>query len=242
VPTDLRTLVSLLDLTSLGDDDSDATVDELCRRASTALGPVAAVCVWPRLVERCVENLSGTTIRVAGVANFPSGDEGVEGAILETERIIESGGSEVDLVMPYRAWLAGDRMAATDVIAAARQVCGDSAVLKVILETGALGGATEIRDASLDAIDAGADFVKTSTGKIAVNATAEAARAMLEVIAESDRPVGFKASGGIRTVAQARTYTRIAAEIMGPAYLVPATFRLGASSLLDAILNKSLTD
>jgi len=240
--TDLGTLVSLLDFTSLGDDDTEATVDDLCRRASTPLGPVAAVCVWPRFVARCAENLDGTGIAVAAVANFPSGDDGVEVALLETEKVIQSGGTEVDLVMPYRAWLAGERDVALDMIAAVRAACGSSVVLKVILETGAMGGADRVRDATRDAIEAGADFVKTSTGKIAVNATPEAARAMLEVIAESDRPVGFKASGGIRTVAQARDYTELAAVIMGPVFLAPATFRLGASSLLDAILRESQAD
>ena len=235
---DLRALVSLLDLTSLGDDDSEATVDALCRRAETPIGSVAAVCVWPRFVGRCVENLEGTGIPVAAVANFPSGDEGMEAAILETERIIESGGSEVDLVMPYRPWLAGDTDFAMETISAVKSACGGSVVLKVIIETGALGGIAEIGNASRDAIEAGADFVKTSTGKIPVSATPEAARAMLEVIATCGRPVGFKAAGGIRTVAEAREYTRIAAEIMGPAYLAPATFRLGASSLLDAILQE----
>lgn len=239
---DLRKLVSLLDYTSLGGDDTEATVDALCRQASTPLGPVAAVCVWPRFVERCVENLEGTGIPVAAVANFPSGDEGVEAALLQTEKIIQSGGREVDLVMPYRAWLAGDRNFNIDMIAAVKATCGNAVILKVILETGALGEAGRIRDASRGAIDAGADFIKTSTGKIGVSATLEAARPMLEAIAASGRRVGFKASGGIRTVAQAREYTQLATDLMGPEFVAPETFRLGASGLLAAILKESQAD
>jgi len=239
---DLETIVSLLDYTSLGCDDTEATIDAFCERASTPLGWVAAVCVWPRFVERCVRNLEHTGIPVAGVANFPSGDDGMEAAIVETENIIQAGGQEVDLVMPYRQWLAGQREQCAELIQAVRKTCGSGVLLKVIIESGALGDAGTIRRASRDAIDAGASFIKTSTGKIGIGATPEAARSMLEAIKVSDLGIGFKASGGIRTLTQAREYMRLAADVMGVDYLAPETFRIGASGLLVDVLKASRSD
>ncbi len=228
--------MGLLDLTSLGESDTEKTVDGLCARADTPVGQVAAVCVWPRFVRRCVANLDGSDIAVAAVANFPAGGTNVKAAVAETGQILDSGGREVDLVMPYRAWLVGDRGIARDMIAACRATCGHSAHLKVILETGAMGGAGTIAEASRDAIEAGAHFIKTSTGKAKVNATPEAARVMLEVIRDCGATVGFKAAGGIRTQEQALEYVRIAEDVMGPNWVSPERFRIGASSLLDALL------
>src|SRR5262249_40803764 len=138
----------------------------------------------------------------------------------------------------YRAWLAGDTERAAGVLAATRRATGER-VMKVIIETGELPDPSAIDRAAMFAIDHGADFVKTSTGKTPVSATPEAAEIVLEAIAVSGRSVGFKASGGIRTVADARTYLALADRIMDPAWATPATFRFGASSLLDALQRAS---
>ncbi len=230
-----RASLLLLDLTRLDDEDDEVVIDALCRRASQPWGHAAAVCVWPRFVERCRTLLAGTGVRVATVANFPHGGDDIAAAVEEVRGAIARGAQEVDLVMPYHAWLAGERGAAREMVAAARDACAD-ATLKVILETGRLRERAHIVAASRDAIAAGADFIKTSTGKIEVSATPEAAAAMLHAIREANRPVGFKAAGGIRTLAQARVYLDLAEDMMGPDWIAPQTFRFGASALLDAIV------
>lgn len=230
----------LLDLTSLGNDDSDATVAALCKRATLAPQPVAAVCIWPRFVGHACELLEGSGVRVAAVANFPAGGDDITHAVRETEDIVKHGGDEIDLVMPYGRWLAGDLRAASDMIAACKAVCGDDVLLKVILETGRLGAAEKIYAAARDAIEAGADFVKTSTGKIEISATLTAAEAMLRAIRDSglrgDRQVGFKAAGGIRDTAGAGDYLALADRMMGPDWADARHFRFGASGLLDDLL------
>lgn len=239
-PSDMKAVAAralgLLDLTSLNDDDDAAVVDALCARARTAFGPVAAVCIWPRFVAQAKEHLHGSGIKVAAVANFPAGGDDLARALQDTREIVGQGGDEVDLVMPYHRWLAGDRDVAKDMIASIKQACGDKARLKVILETGKLGDRQHIYDASRDAIDAGADMIKTSTGKIAVSATLEAAEAMLIAIKESGRDVGFKAAGGIRDTAGAGQYLALADLIMGADWADPWRFRFGASGLLNDLL------
>lgn len=229
-----RRVIPLLDLTSLGAGEGAGHIDGLCRAAAAAR--VAAVCVWPQFVERCRSRLNGTGIAVATVANFPQGGDDVAGVAAEVARAVESGAAEVDLVMPYAAWLRGDTGLARDMIAHAKQSCGSGALLKVILETGRLRTPEHVQGASRDAIAAGADFLKTSTGKTRVSATPTAAALILDVIAATPRPVGFKAAGGIRSVAQAANYLRLADRIMGPGWARPQTFRFGASALLDACL------
>ncbi len=228
--------LGLLDLTSLNDDDDEAVVDDLCARARTPFGPVAAVCLWPRFVARAKKRLHGSGIKVAAVANFPAGGDDLALALSDTREIVGQGGDEVDLVMPYNRWLAGDRDAAKEMVASTKRACGDAARLKVILETGKLGDRQHIYDASRDVIDAGADMIKTSTGKIAVSATLEAAEAMLTAIKESGRDVGFKAAGGIRDTAGAGQYLALADLIMGPDWVDPWRFRFGASGLLNDLL------
>ena len=146
-----------------------------------------------------------------------------------------AGADEIDVVLPYTAWLAGDVQRAVHVLAAVRATRPATLVMKVIIETGELPDRSAIDRAAMFAIEHGADFVKTSTGKTAVSATPEAAEIVLEAIVVSGRPVGFKASGGVRTVDDARTYLDLADSIMGPDWAAPSTFRFGASSLLDAL-------
>jgi deoxyribose-phosphate aldolase len=228
--------IRLLDLTSLNDNDDAVAVSALCARALAAPGPVAAVCIWPRFVTLARGLLEHSGIRIAAVANFPAGGDDIARAARETEDIVNNGADEVDLVMPYSRWLEGDRALAQQMIAACKAQCGGAVGLKVILETGRLGDAEKIYDAGRDAIEAGADFIKTSTGKVAVSATPEAAEAMLKAIKDSNKDVGFKAAGGIRDTAAAGAYLAIADRIMGANWADARHFRFGASGLLDDLL------
>ena len=234
--TEAGRALSMLDLTSLGDDDSPASVGAMLKRAVTPVGPVAAVCVWPAFVAQAKSALAGTGVRVATVSNFPHGRPDIAGAVATTKQAVADGADEVDVVWPYDSWLNGNSTIARDLVAACKDACGTAAHLKVILETGRLQTADAIAGSSRDAIAAGADFIKTSTGKTPVSATLEAAHIMLETIRDSGKPVGLKPSGGIRTTEQALAYLRLADNIMGAGWATPETFRFGASSLLDALL------
>ncbi|GMA33298.1 deoxyribose-phosphate aldolase [Litorihabitans aurantiacus] len=228
--------LATLDLTDLGDAATLEGAQELVARASQH--GVAAVCVWPRFVAASAQALAGTGVKVATVVNFPSGDEAVADVVAMTRAAVADGADEIDVVLPYRAFLAADVPAAEAVLDGVREAAG-AAVVKVIIESGELGAAPVIEAAARLAIDHGAEFVKTSTGKSPVSATPEAAEAILGVIAglpDGARSVGFKASGGIRSVADARVYVEIADRLLGEDWISPATFRFGASSLLDDVL------
>lgn len=234
VPTARRAL-ACLDLTNLNDDCTPADIAALCDRALTPHGPVAAVCIYPRFVAEAKQRLGGTPVAVATVVNFPAGREDAEAVVAETEKAIANGADEIDLVLPYRRIGDAPKLA-EDLVVAVCQAAGDDTVLKVILETGELQEERLIRRAADIAIRAGADFIKTSTGKVTVNATPEAARVMLSVIVDYEGDVGFKAAGGIRTVDDAALYLRLADEMLGPDWAKPDRFRFGASGLLDAVL------
>ncbi|MEQ8587914.1 MAG: deoxyribose-phosphate aldolase [Thalassobaculaceae bacterium] len=228
-----RRAIACLDLTSLNDGDDDPAIEALCRRAITPAGPVAAVCVWARYVPLCRERLDGTGVKVCTVVNFPDGFDSVEAVRDEILPAIADGADEIDVVLPYTALLTGRREEARAVLDMARLMTGKN-TLKVILETGRLITPGAIREAADMAVAAGADFLKTSTGKVAVSATLEAAHVLLDVAAAADRPVGVKVAGGVRTTAQAAAYLRLADSINGRAE--PTNFRFGASGLLDALL------
>lgn len=235
-------VLSLLDLTRLEDDADASQVRALCIRADTRFGHPAAVCVYSRFIAAARDSLDGAgllqKVAVATVANFPEGGSDLKLALLDTEQGLARGADEVDVVFPWRAFLAGDEAAGADLVAECKAICG-SRKLKVILESGMLADTRDIhavRRAGEIAINAGADFLKTSTGKVAVGATPKAARTMLEAIRDSGRPVGFKVSGGVRTLADARQYIQIAEDVLGPGSVSPTTFRIGASGLLDALL------
>ncbi len=231
---ELRRLLGLLDLTRLEDDADDGPVRALCAKALASPVRPAAVCVYRPFVPTA-RALLGDAVRVATVANFPDGATDAQIAALECEQAIDAGADEVDVVFPWRALCAGDEAVCADLVAACRDVTGRH-VLKVILESGMLNDADRVRRASAICIHAGVDFLKTSTGKAAVGATPEAARVMLEAIAASGRPVGFKVSGGVRTVADALGYLQLAEEIFGADQVRPERFRIGASGLMDALL------
>jgi deoxyribose-phosphate aldolase len=225
--------VSLLDLTSLGDDDTEERIAALCRRAAApgpGLPPAAAVCVLPRFVRFARSELGGSPVRVAAAAgDFPSGRAALSVRLAEVRRAVADGADEIDAPAAFAR--SPDDEAAREV-AAIREACG-SARLKVILETGALGPEARIRRAAEAAIAAGADFLKTSTGRIAPGATPEAARVLLECAAGSERKIGVKVSGGIRTSADAFAYMDLAEQIGGSGVLETSRFRIGASALLD---------
>lgn len=226
----------LVDLTNLNEDCTREDVEALCKRAQTPFGHVGAICIWPRYVSHAQKQLKGTGIPIATVVNFPGGTANVEMTVLETRTAIEDGADEVDLVMPYGAFIKGDLDAAKSMIEAVRAECESTALLKVIIETGELADEALVRAASDLAIAAGADFIKTSTGKVPVNATPEVAEIMIQAIRDSGKAVGFKPAGGVKTTEDTSTYLAIADRIMGPDWATPKTFRFGASGVLDDLL------
>jgi len=231
-----RRALRCLDLTDLTEICTDAAIDALCARATDERGPVAAVCVWPQFVSRARQALRGSPVRLATVVNFPAGGEDAGRVADDTLEALGDGANEIDLVLPYEALRRGDADAAREMVEAVRDVVDGANLLKVILETGVLADPALIEAASRLAIDAGADFIKTSTGKTPVSATPEAARIMLEAIKASGRPVGLKPSGGIRTLEDAALYIDLADRVMGPGWATPRTFRIGASSVYDALM------
>ncbi len=232
-----RRAIACLDLTELGDHATDADVEALCGRAVTPYGPVAAVCVWPRHVALSRRLLAGTPVRIATVVNFPGGDEPTPHVVAAVEAALADGADEIDLVLPYHALLQGASEHVALMLEAVRgAVPKDGHVLKVILETGELGDAHAIERAAHVAVEHGADFIKTSTGKTSTSATLEATAIMLGVIRSAAWPVGLKPSGGIRTLADATAYIEQADGVMGAGWAGPATFRFGASGLLTALL------
>jgi deoxyribose-phosphate aldolase len=234
-----NTALGLMDLTSLNEDDTDAIIEALCLQAKTPAGTPAAVCVYPAFIataRKALASLNLHQVRVATVTNFPDGSDDIDRAVNETREAVAAGAHEVDVVLPYRALLAGNIQVCHNLVTACKAACGQGVLLKVIIESGELGDATHIRQASEIAIAAGADFIKTSTGKVTVNATLEAAEVMMQVIRDSGRSVGFKAAGGIKTTEDAQAYLQLAERIMGPDWASPATFRFGASSLLNNLL------
>jgi deoxyribose-phosphate aldolase len=228
---DLRRTLSLVDLTRLERPDDAGAIDALAAKAATDGGRVAAICVYPEWIERVLD----AGVPVAAVANFPAGEDDPDLAAREAAGAVQAGASEVDVVVPWRAFAAGDAAAVERVVAATRAAIGAGVGLKAILETGSLAGPDAMRAAGARALDAGADFLKTSTGKVGPGASLEAARVLLEVVRDAGHG-GVKASGGIRTADQAAEYLALADEVMGPGWAAPERFRLGASSLVDDVL------
>ncbi|MGF1741228.1 deoxyribose-phosphate aldolase [Vibrio profundum] len=236
----LRAL-QLMDLTTLNEDDTDEKVIALCRNAKTAVGTTAAVCIYPRFVPIAKKTLreQGTPeVRIATVTNFPHGNDDIDIAVAETKAAVAYGADEVDVVFPYRALMAGNEQVGFELVKQCKQSCGD-VLLKVIIETGELKEEALIKKASQICIEAGADFIKTSTGKVPVNATPEFARMMLEVIRDMGvaKTVGFKPAGGVRTAEDAAQYLAMADDLLGAEWADNMHYRFGASSLLTNLLN-----
>lgn len=231
-------ILSLIDLTSLNSDDDEDRIRSLCHQSSTEYGSVAAVCVYLTFVPLSKQLLQETAVKIATVSNFPHGTELIEKVSREIEKATDNGADEVDVVWPYADYLSGREEEVGKFVNACSVACGGHAHLKIIMETGLFPDVEKIYHASRLIIDAGADFLKTSTGKVEVNATPEAAAAMLFAIRDSGEHIGFKAAGGIRTVQQATQYLNLATQIMGSEWITPDTFRLGASSLLNEVLSE----
>ncbi|MBL4831585.1 MAG: deoxyribose-phosphate aldolase [Aliivibrio sp.] len=236
----LRAL-KLMDLTTLNDDDTDQKVIDLCHNAKTAVGNTAAICIYPRFIPIAKKTLreQGTPdVRIATVTNFPHGNDDIDIAVAETKAAIAYGADEVDVVFPYRALIAGNETVGFELVKQCKQACGDT-LLKVIIETGELKEEALIKRASELSIEAGADFIKTSTGKVPVNATPEYAEIMLNVIKDMGvaKTVGFKPAGGVRTAEDAQAYLAMADRILGADWADNMHYRFGASSLLANLLN-----
>jgi deoxyribose-phosphate aldolase len=238
-----RILLSCIDLTSLEGRDNKRSINELCHKAfsfgESGLPLPAAVCIYPPFIGLAKDLLKGTGIRVATVAGaFPSGQTTLSVKLDEARYCINQGADEIDIVISRGRLLEGDEMYVFNEIAAIREVCKD-VVLKVILETGELRNPDFIRNASEIAITAGADFLKTSTGKTQPAATEYAVEIMLLVIREqyikTGKKTGIKPSGGISEPTQALRYFQITERIMGAEWKNKGLFRIGASHLADAL-------
>lgn len=226
-----------LDLTNLAETCSPQDIGQLARAARTPFGPVAAVCIWPQFVTQMSAILRDTPVRIATVINFPKGGDDIERAVDDSREALRDGAHEIDLVIPWRGLLSGQTKPSAEMISAVADSIPPGRILKAILETGELHDPRLIATAAEIAIDAGAHFLKTSTGKTAVSATPEAARTLATCIHASGKAVGLKISGGIRTLADAQVYMDIVAGILGAEKLEPRYFRIGASGLLAVLLS-----
>ena len=238
--------VRMIDLTTLEGADTPGKVAALSSKAmrpdpaDLTVPPVAAVCVYPNLVPHALERVHGSGVKVASVATaFPSGQVPTDLKVAEVARVAEMGADEIDMVIDRGAFLSGHYAKVYDEVRRVKEACG-SAHLKVILETGELGTYDNVRRASLLAIAGGADFVKTSTGKIQPAATLPVTLVMLEAIRdvfeETGKRIGMKPAGGIRYAKQAVQTLVLVHETLGPEWLTPDLFRFGASSLLNDVL------
>ena len=239
--------IRVMDLTTLEGADTPGKVAALSTKGirpdptDAGVPSVAAICVYPNLVPYALERTKGTSVKVASVATaFPSGQSSLAVKLEETREVVAMGADEVDMVIDRGAFLSGRYAKVYDEIVRVKEICAGKAHLKVIIETGELGTYDNIRRASLLAIAGGADFIKTSTGKAATNATLPVALCMLEVIRdvheETGRVVGMKVAGGVRQAKQAVQYLVQVHETLGVAWLTPDRYRIGASTLLNDVL------
>jgi len=242
----LKLALSMIDLTTLEGQDTPGKVTQLCRKAvhlhagRPDIPHVAAVCIYPTMIGVARRALAGHDIKIASVATaFPSGMAPLEIKLEETRIAVDEGADEIDMVIARGAFLQGEYQRVFDEIVAVKEACG-AVHLKVILETGELGTLDRVRRASVLAIHAGADFIKTSTGKIQPAATMPVTLVMLQAIRDhyraTGRMVGMKPAGGIAKAKQAIQYLVMLRETLGEAWLTPDWFRFGASSLANDLL------
>ncbi len=241
----LKLITSMIDLTTLEGMDTPGKVRGLCRKGITPLAGsdlphVGAICVYPSMVAIAADELAGSGVHLASVATaFPSGQAPLAIRLEDVRSAVADGADEIDMVINRGAFLRGEYARVYDEIVAVKEACG-AAHLKVILETGELQTLDQVRKASQIGIDAGGDFIKTSTGKVKVNATMPITLVMLETIRDhylaTGVKIGMKPAGGIRTAKQAWHYLVMVKETLGDAWLTPDLFRFGASSLLNDVL------
>nr|WP_226832454.1 deoxyribose-phosphate aldolase [Acidithiobacillus sulfurivorans] len=231
-----------MDLTRLEAVQGDeAAVETLCAKARTRHGDVAAVCIHPAYVARAVNLLRETPIAVATVINFPSGNHSLQEVHAELESVVTAGAQEVDVVVPYKAWLAGDTLLLFKMVEAIQHWLDHKIRIKAILETGMIPAASMRQKLARELAARGVDFLKTSTGKTAVGATPEAVADLLVVTKEyahSQQVPGIKVAGGVRTGEQMDAYIAQIEAVMGTTFITPRTLRFGASSLLDDLLSQ----
>jgi deoxyribose-phosphate aldolase len=244
----LELAIRMMDLTTLEGKDTEGKVQALCRKGirpdpfDPSIPSVAAICIYPSMIPVAKAALAGTGIHVASVATgFPSGQTFRDVKLAETREAVAAGADEIDMVIDRGAFLEGDHAAVFDEIVAVKAACGN-AHLKVILETGELETLDNVRRASILAMAAGADFIKTSTGKVTPAATLPVTLVMLEAIRDfhrrTGRIVGMKPAGGIRTAKEAIQYLVVLYETLGPRWMTPELFRFGASSLLNDVIQQ----
>jgi deoxyribose-phosphate aldolase len=246
-PEMIRLLPGMLDMTTLEGSDTEEKVRQLCRKARFSVDrpgvpDAAAVCVYPSLVRTAGKALEGTGIRVASVAGgFPAGQTALQIKLEEIRWAILEGAAEIDTVISRGKLIEGRETEVYDELAAMRDACGD-AHLKVILETGELPSVAMVRRASEIALLAGADFIKTSTGKISRGAEPESFLVMLDTIREyhekTGKAAGIKAAGGVRTAEEASLFALLVIEVLGEQWFDPEFFRIGASSLAEDLLKR----
>lgn len=229
-------IVPLIDLTCLKESCSEQDILKLCEKACTPFGNVSSVCVFPQFIDLAKKLLKDSTIKIATVCNFPSGDAPLEKTLTEIDKALLKGANEIDLVMPYHEYFLGERGKTIHYIENCRSACPEPYVLKIILETGAFPSQDLVYAAAKDMIYAGANFIKTSTGKITKGADLESVRAILKAIKDtssSQHDVGVKISGGINEIGQVIPYLELAEALMGRTWISPHTFRIGTSQLLE---------
>jgi deoxyribose-phosphate aldolase len=242
----LELAIRMMDLTTLEGQDTPGKVSQLSSKAvrpdptDPSIPAVAAVCVYPNMVPIAKAAVAGSGVKVASVATyFPSGQAPLDLKVAETERVVAMGADEVDMVIDRGAFLSGRFLDVFHEIRQVKEACGD-AHLKVILETGELATLDNVRKASMLAMAAGADFIKTSTGKVAPAATLPVTLVMLEAIRDfraiTGQMVGMKPAGGIRTAKDSIKYLVVLNETLGREWMTPDRFRFGASSLLNDVL------
>ena len=243
-----KQILNCIDLTTLKCTDSEESVLKFTEKVNDLtdsypdIPTIAAVCVYPNMAEIVSDTLEADGVNIACVSGgFPSSQTFMEVKVAETAMALHCGADEIDIVMPVGKFLSGDYEGVCDEISEIKDICGDKK-LKVILETGVLMTAENIKKAALICMYSGADFIKTSTGKEAISATPDAALVMCEAIREyykeTGRKVGFKAAGGINTVKKALAYYTIVKEVLGNEWLNNEWFRIGASSLANPLLTE----
>ncbi|WP_462157001.1 deoxyribose-phosphate aldolase [Pseudoalteromonas sp. GB56] len=237
VSHDAQLALACLDFTRLNEQDSEQDIQAFLAQISASQPRPAAVCVYPQWLKyvKCyLDAHFNWPIALATVTNFPGGDQPLSEVLNQTQDALLSGANEIDLVLPYKALLNGNAALALSYVQESKALCVGRAKLKVIIESGELP-LDIVAKAARIAIEGGADFVKTSTGKVPINATLEAVDVILEEIKSSGKAVGVKVSGGVKTLEQAQQYLHLSVDKMGGSWVTPINFRFGASSLLDEL-------
>ena len=247
-PTNARRILGLLDYTSLNVTDSKSTIQNICEKVNNYsyafpdLPYFAAICVYPRFVSLLKDSLDAPSVKIASVAGgFPSSQTATAVKLAEVKQALEEGADEIDIVMPLGEFLEGNRKYINDEISSIKSIMGDR-YLKVIIESGVLSDPELIYDASILAMESGADFIKTSTGKEKVSASLEAVYVMCSAIKNfyhaSGKMIGIKPAGGIATAEDAVSYYSLVEMVLGKEWLLPETFRIGASRLANNLLSE----